>query len=71
MLGYHVFYNVSGGKKNYNTTEFYPTKDQAQKRALELNIASNISFIAIRELEITPLHVDVIKGNDYAKKYVY
>lgn len=71
MLGYHVFYNVAGGKKNYNTTEFYATESQAKKRALELGIATNINFVAIRTIEINSISVEVTKGEDYVKKYEY
>lgn len=63
MLGYHVFYSVTGSKKSYNTTEFYLFEKDARKRALELSVASNIRLVILRDVDVKPINLEVIKGN--------
>ena len=61
MCGYNVFFHVEHSKKPYNSTEFYPDHDLAQKRALELSIASNVTLIKIFTIDFTIDKTETIK----------
>lgn len=66
---YHVCYHVSGGKKSYNVCECHFEESKAKKRALELSVATNITYVAIEKIQAKFLSRDLYKGTEYVKEY--